>query len=200
MIITVASFKGGVGKTTTAIHLAAYLHQSEPTLLVDGDPNRSCLKWSRKGKLPFEVVDERAALRVARQYKQMVIDTQARPTDEDLETIVDGCDLLIIPTTPDALSLQALLDMLATLKKLGTDRYKILLTITPPPPSHEMDEARSMIASEGLPLFTGHIRRYTAFKKAALNGVIVSETHDPKAREAWNDYESVGKELDEYHE
>ncbi len=195
MIITVASFKGGVGKTTTAVHVGSYMQQHAPTLLVDGDPNRSCLKWARKGKLPFQVVDERAAVRAVRQYEHVVIDTQARPTDDDLKTIVEGCDLLIIPTTPDALSLQALLDMLATLKQLGTDRYKVLLTITPPPPAHDTDEARVMIASEGLPLFTGHIRRYTAFKKAALDGVTVNQTHDPKANEAWRDYEAIGKEL-----
>jgi chromosome partitioning protein len=41
MIITIASFKGGVSKTTTAVHLAAYLQKRSPTLLIDGDPNRS---------------------------------------------------------------------------------------------------------------------------------------------------------------
>ena len=37
MHVAVASFKGGVGKTTTAIHIAAYLQTLGPTLLLDGD-------------------------------------------------------------------------------------------------------------------------------------------------------------------
>ena len=44
MFITVASYKGGVGKTTTAVHLAAYLQTLAATLLIDGDPNRSATK------------------------------------------------------------------------------------------------------------------------------------------------------------
>nr|WP_297040766.1 ParA family protein [Thermosynechococcus sp. OHK43] len=58
MIITVASFKGGVGKTTTAIHLAAFLQRQGETLLIDADPNRSATGWAKRGSLPFEVVDE----------------------------------------------------------------------------------------------------------------------------------------------
>ena len=41
MYITVTHYKGGVGKTTTAVHLAAYLQQQAPTLFIDGDPVRS---------------------------------------------------------------------------------------------------------------------------------------------------------------
>jgi chromosome partitioning protein len=61
MIVTVASFKGGVGKTTTALHLAAYLQTKAPALLVDGDFNRSAFDWAGRGSLPFKVVYEKQA-------------------------------------------------------------------------------------------------------------------------------------------
>jgi chromosome partitioning protein len=58
MIVTVASFKGGVGKTTTAVHLAGILNEHAPTLLIDDDPNRSASAWAEPGRLAFPVVLE----------------------------------------------------------------------------------------------------------------------------------------------
>lgn len=129
MVITVASFKGGVGKSTTAIHLAAYLQAKAPALLVDGDPNRSVTEWARAGKLPFRVVDERQAALHARSYEHIVIDTKARPEEEDLRALALGCHLLVIPCTPDPLSLRALTLTVSALRTIGADRYRVLLTV-----------------------------------------------------------------------
>jgi chromosome partitioning protein len=195
VILTVASFKGGVGKTTSAVHLAAYLQEKAPTLLIDGDPNRSASAWTQRGELPFKVVDERQAARYARQYDHIVIDTEAHPNDQDLRALADGCDLLVIPTTPDALSLDALMLTVNALQNIGAESYRILLTIIPPRPSRDGEEARSLLEGRGLPVFKTEIHRLVAFQKAALAGVPVYKVGDPRAEQAWEYYRRVGEEI-----
>ena len=104
MIIGVGNAKGGVGKTTDAIHLAAYLHTLAPTLLVDGDHVRAALAWSHRGKLPFLVVDENQQAKAMRerQYEHIVFDTPGSIDDQGLREIAAGCDLMIIPAVPEA--------------------------------------------------------------------------------------------------
>jgi chromosome partitioning protein len=195
VIVTVASFKGGVGKTVTAVHLAAFLSEDSLTMLVDGDPNRSATGWADRGELPFKVVDERQAVRYARAYEHIVIDTEARPNRADLETLAGGCDLLVIPSTPDALAIEALLLLVNALEEIGAERHRILLTMIPPRPSRDGEQARATLTGAGLPLFTGNVRRLVAFQKAALEGVPVYNVKDPRAKQGWLDYVHVGEEV-----
>lgn len=201
MIVTVASFKGGVGKTTTAVHLACYLQRLAPTLLIDGDENRSATGWNERGEkkdnpLPFKVVDELQGVRFARQYEHIVIDTQARPSKDDLKLLAGGCDLLLLPTTPDSLSIEALLLTVGALRELNFDAFKILLTIIPPKPSRDVEEARTLLEELELPVFKTYIPRLIAFQRAALRGAPVYDVpDDPRAQTAWEDYERMGKEI-----
>ncbi len=199
MIITVASFKGGVGKSTTSIHLASYFSDEgkNNVLLLDGDANRSVSNWAERGNLPFKVADERHAAKYSRDAEHIIIDTAARPNEEDLKTLAEGCDLLILPCVPDVLSLEAMMLTVETLKKLNSDSYKVLLTIVPPKPNRDGDEARKSLLKADLPLFDTPIRRFQAYKKAALLGVPVDKVNDSKSKIAWKDYQDVCKEIEE---
>jgi chromosome partitioning protein len=195
VIITVASFKGGVGKTTAAIHLAAFLQTQGETLLIDADPNRSATGWAKRGSLPYEVIDEWRSPQRVRNFSHVVIDTQARPVQRDLELLTDGCDLLILPTTPDVLAMDALVLTLECLHTIGANRYRIMLNIIPPKPSRDGETVRSLLQESGMPVFAAGVRRLAAFQKAARAGVPVYEVKDPRAADGWQDYVAVGQEM-----
>jgi len=187
--------EGGVGKTTTAIHLAAFLQGQGRTLLVDADPNRSALGWASRGELPFEVMDEWAAGQKVDARVNVVIDTQARPIAEDLSALAATCDLLVLPTTPDILALDALVLTIEYLKAIRSPHYRILITSIPPKPSKAGEEVKALLQEANLPVFEQGIRRFAAFQKAALQGLPVYSVKDPRAEAGWQDYENVGQEI-----
>lgn len=191
-ILTVTGYKGGVGKSTTAVHLATYFSEKGKTVLVDGDPNRTALGWASRGELPFTVADERQAMKMVAGADYVVIDTPARPNSDDLKELAKGCELLVLPTAPDVLSLQP---MLETARDLGDANYRALLTIVPPHPSREGQQMREDLREAGVPVFQTMIRRTAGFPKAALAGVPIRDIDDVRARSAWKDYIALGAEI-----
>jgi len=195
MIITVASFKGGVGKTTTALHLAAFFAERDKTILVDSDLNRSASRWGERGAAPFEIYDEKS-IGEAGEFTHMIIDTAARPADKDLIRLTETSDLLVIPSATSAFAVEAVVQTIGILSELPQDSYKILLTIVPPPPSKEGEKVQKALKKAGLSVFKHRIRRYSVYGKAEAEGCIVKEVKsDRYAGIAWGDYVEIGKEI-----
>jgi chromosome partitioning protein len=198
MIITFASYKGGVGKSTSAVHFAAYLQQLGPTLFIDGDPNRGVFKlWAAQERLPFTVIDEDQAPKYIStgKYKHLVIDTKAREGQSALEQLSSGCDLLIVPTTPDPLAVQGLIVAVNDLQHLNASKYRILITKIPPHPRLEGEDTQKALIEQGFPVFQTMIRRIAAFEKAPGFGVPVYNVPAYGADQGWQDYVSACKEV-----
>lgn len=190
-IVTFTGYKGGVGKSTSAIHLATFLSTHGNVLLVDGDPNRTSLSWASRGHLPFDVADERKAAKAIPGRDWLVIDTPARPNSDDLKELADGCDLMILPTIPDVNSLEP---MIQTSKNLKGVSYRALITMVPAYPNKDAEQMKQDMKVSDVPVLEAMIRRSTAFARAALAGVPIRDMKG-KYRLPWLDYEQMGKEI-----
>lgn len=197
MIITIASFKGGVGKTTTALHLAQFFGKrrgSGKIVLLDGDPNRSALSWYERGqqKASFSVMDgdEEPA-----NFDHLIIDTPARTDPSELLPLADASDLLIIPSEISIFSLEATISTIGTLEALPEDKYRILLTMLPTRGLKREANARGALKEAGMLVFNTGVKDRTIYQDAALEGLPVSELRGDAAAAAWSDYQQLGKEI-----
>lgn len=127
-IYALVSLKGGVGKTTSAMHLAAVAYRlGLPVVVLDADNEHSAYRWAatatRLGTpLPFEVI-ESDQLELASQARAMsqthvvVIDTP--PNDHNVLTQASGVsDACIVPLAPSALEADRLISTLKLLRSV----------------------------------------------------------------------------------
>jgi chromosome partitioning protein len=197
MIITIASFKGGVGKTTTALHLAQYLGKrqgSGKVVLLDGDPNRSALSWYERGqqRAVFSVMDGDQEPSV---FDHLIIDTPARTDPNELLPLAAASDLLIIPSEISIFSLEATISTVGILQSLSNDKYGILLTMLPTRGTKREASAREALIEAGLTIFSTGIKDRAVYQDAALEGLPVGELRGSAAAAAWSDYQALGKEI-----
>lgn len=135
-IIACSGMKGGVGKTTICVNLAAVLlARGRKVMLVDADPQRSAATWvdirrEHKHPLPTIMTAPQADLHQPKQlptfapnFDQILIDGPPRLFDMQ-RSILMVADLVLFPCAPTAPELWALrssLEELATVRKWQRD-------------------------------------------------------------------------------
>jgi len=199
MIIAIVNLKGGVAKTTTAVHFAYYLATVGATVLVDSDPNRSSIAWAGRAAnpFPFKVITELELLGFQGQFQHIVTDTKARPERDDLQVLLNTVHLIVLPSSPSGDDLRVTANTARMLQELNSTKHKVLLTKVPTHGSAtDEQDARAWLQSQEIPVFKGRIRYYKAYDKAFIAGIPVFQVkRDKNAKLAWADYQAVVREV-----
>ncbi|MGF1481355.1 MAG: ParA family protein [Cyanophyceae cyanobacterium] len=201
-ILAVINGKGGVGKTTTAVNLAAILAEQQQVLLVDADPQGSATWWVERNpqETDFDLTQESdyrllANLQKLSQYDVVVVDTPPALGSKILGSIAATADYILLPTPPSPMDLSALIETVQQTVMPQGIAHRVLLTKVDSRSLKEAQEAQHTLQELGIPAFRGFIRTYKAHQQAVLEGVSVTEWRGKHAREAATDYRRVVKEL-----
>lgn len=133
MIIGVLNQKGGVGKSTIAINLAAvYAASGRRVLLVDADPQGSSLAWSaaREGDPAFTVIGmpkptlHKDMPALAADYDMILIDGPPRVSELARAAIL-ASDLVLIPVQPSPYDVWASAETVALVREAQQFKDKL---------------------------------------------------------------------------
>lgn len=194
-VISVGNKKGGVGKTTTAVQLAQAIGKQGKTVLLDADEALQCaVKW-RSGDYAnwnFKAVRYSAATEEdTKDADYLVLDTRGGETGDNLLELAQQSDLLIIPTKPDGLSTDGLLETLHDLIDAGVKNYRVLIVANEGTRGEELREA---LAEQGIPVLNTIIRKSVAVGDAVV-GRMPLEGFNQYSKRVALDYSAVAREV-----
>jgi chromosome partitioning protein len=179
-IITVATMKGGSGKSTVASCLAVYWHlRGRHPTLIDADPQRSIMRLAARERAlgGVSLIEDatpdasNTARRLAAGGDLVIIDTPGFRSKTTLNCLA-AADFLLIPVKPSPFDVDRMLDTLSIL----TDRadgqrplFRCLLTQTTRD-SVIARHIRSELADAGLPVLRSEMTNRVAYPEATLWG------------------------------
>jgi chromosome partitioning protein len=201
LFITVCGQKGGVAKTCTSIHLASVWHsEGKKVCIVDADKNRSALAYASRGNLPFPVFPVSSAAKASRSSEIVITDGQASSDQEELKHLAYGSDLVILPTTAKARSVELTVELANLLSNLKVNHAVVIVKVDFRQ-QKAAQQAKAALENFGLYVFDTFIPLLSAFDKAEASGNAVFEAvddlgrSDPRRMTGWSAYCSIASQI-----
>lgn len=184
-VVAFANQKGGTGKTTLLMNVAAALHRSSRRVaVVDADPQGTALRWSRAVPArPFPVPvspagrteeDIRKAIKSARgQADVVLVDCPPSVEADESRVVMSLAQLVVVPvgpSPPDLWATRGIVHLMAGLKRKSRPLRGILVANRVPPRSALGRDVLELLADFELPLAGVTIGARAAYAQAAALG------------------------------
>ncbi len=192
-VICLFSQKGGSGKTTLAISLAAAAaKRGKEALIIDLDPQATACKWGDRRKCESPIIIDAQPARLANALQKAreggidiaVIDTPPRSAEAALAA-AKLADLIILPSRPQMYDLETVpnaLELIATANAGRTTAIPVLAILNAvPSQGNRHEQARAAIEALGVPVCKQTVGHRAAFGDAGTLGLSVIE-HDGSGR------------------
>lgn len=204
MIIGLLNQKGGVGKTTLSVNLAASLARTGArVLLIDADPQGSALDWAaaREEESLFSVIGfPRATLhkeieKIGQGYDHVIIDGPPRVTELARSAIL-ASDVVLIPVQPSPYDIWSVDEIVKLTEeaRVYRDNQKVVFVINRKIANTVIGrDVREALANYAVPTLNGAVTQRVIFAEAVAQGRAVYEL-DPDGPGA-TEIEAVTTEL-----
>lgn len=191
-ILTIASQKGGTGKSTLAINLGVLAGGgTKPVVLVDCDAHRGLAQWRLVraaerpivAELPKGGIDEVLSTCRAAGAGLVVLDTPAgTPAPGSLiAQAIAAADLVVMPSKAGFLDIMAARPTVEAIRRAGRSGVVVLNEV--PPRGSVVEGARTALVGYGLPVCPTAIAHRVAVSYSLLQGQALAE-YDPVNRGA----------------
>jgi len=207
MIIGLLNQKGGVGKTTLSVNLAASLSRTGArVLLIDADPQGSALDWAaaRQAEPIFSVVGlPRATVhkeigQIGQGYDYIVIDGPPRVTDLARSAIM-AADVVLIPVQPSPYDIWAAEEVVKLIEeaRVYKESLKAAFVVNRKIANTAIGrDVREALAAYPVQVLASSVTQRVVFAEAVAQGLAVHEIDQNGS--AASEIEAVAAELMEF--